>query len=150
VIPFLAKADVLVTDASSVQLEYLAVDRPMVLINNPQRFGCKDFDPAGFEWSWRDMGEEVNDGEDVLPAVAAAFADPKRRAARRERYRKLMFGDLTDGRTAERLAANVGELKSLLPMVAAQYVASWPLRRARGVKRRVGRLFSGFKTRATA
>lgn len=150
VIPFLAKADVLVTDASSVQLEYLAVNRPMVLINNPQRFGCKDFDPAGFEWAWRDMGEEVHDAAEVRDAVAAALADPKRRAAQRARYRELMFGNLTDGRTAERLAARVNEVRKLLPRVAAEYIASWPLRRARGVKRRVGRLFSGLKTRATA
>jgi len=150
VIPFLQKADVLVTDASSVQLEYLAVDRPMVLINNPQRFGCKDFDPAGFEWAWRDMGEEAHDAAEVRECVAAVLSDPTRRAAQRARYRELMFGDLTDGRTAERLAEHVTELRSLLPRVTAEWVAGWPLRRFRGIKRRVARLFSGFKTRATA
>jgi CDP-glycerol glycerophosphotransferase (TagB/SpsB family) len=150
VIPFLRAADVLVSDASSVQLEYLALDRPMVLINNPQRFGCKDFDPAGFEWSWRDMGDEVNSAEGACDAIAEALANPSRRAVQRARYRKLMFGNLTDGRTAERLAEHVDSLKSLLPRVTAEWVAAWPLRRVRGLRRRAGRLFGrGFKTRAT-
>jgi hypothetical protein len=143
VMPFLKLADVLLTDASSVALEYLAVDRPLVLVNNPRRFGCKDFDPAGFEWAWRDMGEEVFDPEELTGAMNRALDDPGARSEYRARYRKLMFGDLTDGRTAERIRDRVGELKSVLPRVAAAYVAGWPLRRARGVKRRIDRLLNG-------
>lgn len=148
VIPFLRAADVLVTDASSVQMEYLALDRPMVLINNPQRFGCKGFDPAGFEWSWRDMGEEVEGTEGLAEAVADSLADPARRAPQRARYRQLLFGNLTDGRTAERLAAQVDGLASLLPSVRAKWVVGWPLRRVRGLRRRAGEFIGGIRTKA--
>jgi len=149
VIPFLRAADLLVTDASSVQLEYLALDRPMVLINNPQRFTCKGFDPAGFEWAWRDMGEEVSRAEDVGAAVADALANPNRRAAQRARYRQQLFGNLMDGGTAARLAARVDALERLLPLVRAQWLVGWPLRRARGLGRRAGKFFAGVKARAT-
>jgi hypothetical protein len=154
VIPYLKLADVLVTDASSVALEYLATDRPMVLINNRQRFGCRDFDPAGFEWAWRDMGEEVFDADELPGAVDRALTDPSSRADLRARYRALLFGDLTDGRTAERIREHVAELPAVLPLVAAEYVAGWPLRRARGIRRRLGRLWSrpapAARTRAAA
>jgi hypothetical protein len=152
VIPYLALADVLVTDASSVALEYLATDRPMVLINNPQRFGCRDFDPAGFEWAWRDMGQEVFHADELPDAVGRAITDPNARADSRARYRKLLFGDLTDGRTAERIRDHVTELSAVLPLVAAEYVAGWPLRRARGIRRRIGRLLHrpGTTSRAPA
>ncbi|MEK9751908.1 MAG: CDP-glycerol glycerophosphotransferase family protein, partial [Rhodospirillaceae bacterium] len=55
-------ADVLISDVSSVMLEFLALDRLMVLISNPNRFNdSTHFDSAGYEWAWRDMGEEVHD-----------------------------------------------------------------------------------------
>jgi teichoic acid glycerol-phosphate transferase len=150
VIPFLRAADVLVTDASSVQLEYLALDRPMVLINNPLRFKCKGFDPAGFEWSWRDMGDEANSAEEVGVAVGDALAKPNRRGTQRAAYRNLLFGNLTDGRTAERLAGKVAALERLLPLVRARWVVGWPLRRARGLGRRAGKFFAGVKARAVS
>jgi CDP-glycerol glycerophosphotransferase (TagB/SpsB family) len=148
VIPFLRAADLLVTDASSVQLEYLVLDRPMVLINNPRRFGRKEFDPAGFEWAWRDMGSEAESGEAACEAIAAALADPGGRAAQRAQYRKLLFGDLTDGRTAERLAEQVLQLERFLPLIRARWITGWPLRRARDLRRRAKRFFAAVKTRA--
>jgi CDP-glycerol glycerophosphotransferase (TagB/SpsB family) len=131
VIPFLRAADLLVTDASSVQLEYLVLDRPMVLINNPRRFGRKEFDPAGFEWAWRDMGSEAESGEAACEAIAAALADPGGRAAQRAQYRKQVL-----------------QLERFLPLIRARWITGWPLRRARDLRRRAKRFFAAVKTRA--
>lgn len=58
--PLLAQADVLLTDASSVMFYFLALDRPLVLVDNPMRFedGVR-FDAQGYEWQWRDMGSRI-------------------------------------------------------------------------------------------
>lgn len=111
----LPHADVLVSDASSVIMAYLALDRPLVLINHPQRHLDPGFDPDGIEWQWRDMGEEVTDVATLPRVIAAALADPGARAARRAHYRGLLYGDLTDGRAAERVAARIASLPAQTP-----------------------------------
>ncbi len=110
VTPYLAAADVLVSDASSVALAYLSVDRPVVLVTHPRREQDPGYNPGGFEWQWRDLAEEVAEIEDLPAAVARALAGPDHCAARRAHYRQLLFGDLTDGRAAERIAARIAQL----------------------------------------
>ena len=124
VMPYLRAADALITDASSVQLYYLALDRPMILINNPDRFGCEYFDPRGFEWTWRDMGKQIEKVEELPAAVNAALSDPRLNSDRRTHYRKLLFDDLTDGKAVERLCQNVDKLASGAPSDDLSYLAS--------------------------
>jgi glycosyltransferase involved in cell wall biosynthesis/Flp pilus assembly protein TadD len=112
VVPYLQAADVLISDCSSVVFQYLALDRPIVLVTNPARV----HDPRGYnadalEWRWRDLGEEVEDVTHLAAAVARALADPGTRADRRAEYRRLLFGTLTDGRAVERLLAKLMELE---------------------------------------
>ncbi|OGT79461.1 MAG: hypothetical protein A3H91_05840 [Gammaproteobacteria bacterium RIFCSPLOWO2_02_FULL_61_13] len=110
VTPYLAAADVLVSDASSVTLAYLALNRPIVLVNHPRREQDPGYNPEGLEWRWRDLAEEVTEIRDLPGAVARALADPGRHAAQRAQYRELLFGNLTDGRAAERIAERIGAL----------------------------------------
>ena len=111
VMPYLKAADVLVSDASSVVFQYLAVDRPIVQINNPERHASPHYDPRGFEWLWRDVGQQIDHVEDLPAAVARALDDPSLGAERRAHYRRELFGALTDGRAAERLADKIDELE---------------------------------------
>lgn len=111
VMPLLKKADVLVTDASSVMFQYLAVNRPMVLITNPGRFQVSHYDPRGIEWRWRDVGREVHDREELAPAVSDALDDRTLGSEQRARYRRELFGRYTDGRAAERIAQKITELE---------------------------------------
>ena len=110
VMPFLKAADVLVSDASSVIFEYLALDRPIVLVTNPHRHRAPTFDPNGIEWRWRDVGVEVHDVKELPAAVSAALDNPASGAERRAHYREQLFGRYTDGHAAERIAANITEL----------------------------------------
>jgi CDP-glycerol glycerophosphotransferase (TagB/SpsB family) len=129
VMPWLNAADVLVTDASSVQLEYLALDRPLVLIDNPERVNSIHYDAKGLEWIWRDMGEAVSEVNALPAAIATALDNPRHRAKERAVYRDRLFGSLVDGRSGTRLAENIDRLA---PQVAseAQLLAASPVGRA--------------------
>lgn len=111
VVPYLAAADVLISDASGVALEFLALNRPMILLSNPQRFSDEHYNPRGLEWRWRDMGHEIENVDALADAVARALSNSQENAATRARYRELLFGDLADGRAAERLAKQIDELQ---------------------------------------
>ncbi|MBI1731541.1 MAG: tetratricopeptide repeat protein [Gammaproteobacteria bacterium] len=106
----LQAADVLVSDACSMAFAYLVMDRPIILLTNPDHREDPNYDPVGIEWLWRDLGEELFDAEELPAAVARALDHPERHADRRARYRELLYGDLTDGRAAERIAAHIDAL----------------------------------------
>ncbi len=107
VVPYLLASDVLLSDASSAIFEFLALDRPIILVTNPRHAA----DPAWLEddivWRWRDVGDEVHDVADVPAAVARALSDPVARGARRRDYARTLFGRFTDGDNAARAAEHI-------------------------------------------
>jgi len=101
-------ADVLLTDASSVMFYFLALDRPIILVDNPLRFDDPNrFAPDGEEWQWRDIGDRIDSAEALPAAIDAALATPNRHAEVRQHRAVQIFGDLFDGRAAERVAERV-------------------------------------------
>ena len=91
----------------SVVFEFLALDRPIVLVTNPRHRA----DPARLEddivWRWRDLGHEIGDAGELPAAVAAALGDPGARGERRRSYARTLFGRFTDGRNAAPAAAHI-------------------------------------------
>jgi len=111
VAPFLKAADVLVSDASSVIFEYLALDRPIVLIDPTLTQRDKAwFDPDGLEWRWRDMAARVKDTTFLADAVANALKNPDDKSDLRAGYAKKLFATMSDGKAAGRLLAKVNTL----------------------------------------
>lgn len=108
---YLAAADLLVTDCSSVMFQYLPLDRPLVLLSNPARIGTNErYDPEGPEWTWRQIGEEVHDVAALPAAVIHALAGPGVRSKERATCLRAMFGAFTDGKSGERLAKRIAAL----------------------------------------
>jgi hypothetical protein len=110
VIPYMLAADVLVSDASSVIFEFLALDRPIVLITNPRHLADPAYAPDDIVWRWRDVGEEVHDLARLPGAVGEALDAPDARAERRRHYARLLFGPFTDGRNHARIAEKIVEI----------------------------------------
>jgi CDP-Glycerol:Poly(glycerophosphate) glycerophosphotransferase len=103
-IPLLLDSDLMVSDSSSAIFHFLALNRPIVLVNNPQRFGDSNaYDPNGIEWQWRDIAEEVEDIQDLAAAVQRELNAPKNRSELRTKRQFDLFGDLTDGQSCERV-----------------------------------------------
>jgi hypothetical protein len=109
VVPYMLASDVLLSDASSVVFEFLALDRPIVLFTNPLHAA----DPAWLEddivWHWRDVGQEIHTVDELPGAVAQALSEPEAGRERRQHYAKTLFGRFADGRNAERIAEHVLE-----------------------------------------
>ncbi len=109
IVNYLAVADVLVSDLSSVVFQFLAVDRPIITFNHPERRNSPQYDAEGLEWRWRDMGIEIDRMQDLRPEINEALKDPSSKQEIRKKYKELLFGDVVDGRTGERVKANLQE-----------------------------------------
>jgi tetratricopeptide (TPR) repeat protein len=104
-------ADILLTDVSSVMFYYLAFNRPIILVNNPRRIENEEwFDESGPEWTWRDMGLEIETVQELPAAIEASLHQPGEKAERRAFYRRRVFGDLLDGRASARIANRIRTL----------------------------------------
>ena len=112
IVPLLAAADVLVTDCSNVMFQFLAMDRPIVLVENPDRFSATNgFDPDALEWTCRGIGERVDDTAALALAVARALDGDDPAQSVRAECRRRLFGDSADGHALDRL---VGRIESIL------------------------------------
>ena len=103
VTPCLVAADVVISDVSSAFMEAVALDRPVVLVNNPLRKSFKLYDPQDIEYSWRDVGLQVETATEMIAAVERCFANPLEKALIRAEYGPKLVGKV-DGLAAERAA----------------------------------------------
>jgi starch synthase len=113
ILPYLKAADVLVSDVSSVIFDFLAVDRPILLLSNPEHTAdTGGYDPQGIEWRWREVGRQIAKPEDLARAVDLALKTPDAGTELRTRYREALFGETMDGGSAERLVEIMTELST--------------------------------------
>lgn len=88
--PWLAAADVLITDHSSIGFEYLLLDRPLVRIAMPQLIAGTDIAPDYVELMAR-VAATVDTPADVVAAVDEAMANPTRRSSARRAVAAELF-----------------------------------------------------------
>jgi len=133
VIPYLHAADLLVTDASSVSVEYSLLDRPMVFLDVPEllkdvvdRGGALDLDTHG-----RKAGLMIQWPEDVVGAIEESFAAPGRWSRERQALARDIFHD--PGRATDRVTGVVLHAAGLLPSLPQGLLALEPTPRPLGV-----------------
>jgi hypothetical protein len=107
IVPFMLASDVLLSDASSAIFEFLALDRPIVLVTNPLHTADPAWLGDDIAWRWRDVGHEIHSADELPAAVELALRDPGARRERRRAYAEILFGRFTDGRNAERIAERI-------------------------------------------
>ena len=105
---YMLAADVLVSDASSAVFEFLALDRPIVLVTNPLHRADPASTPtassgAGGTSERRCRGARRRRGRGAGPSQAGAHRE------RRAEYARQLFGPRTDGKNHERIATHVYE-----------------------------------------
>jgi len=100
---YLAAADVLITDHSSVGFEYLLLDRPLIRIHVPELLEKTDIEPVYVQLMTEAATSVVNIDE-LSAAVDENFASPKAQSASRQYVASEMFyqpGTATDRAVAE-------------------------------------------------
>ncbi len=94
-------ADLMISDVSSIFIEFLLLDKPVILFNNPRIKEFPYYHPEDIEYKTRDAAVQVASLDELLKAVSSELAHPRKRSAIRQRY--AMALDLgRDGLSAER------------------------------------------------
>ncbi len=93
VIPYLHAADLLITDASSVAVEYTLMDRPIIFLDVPKVFKkLKKRSPAlDLDTYGRKIGVVVKKPDDLVAAVEDSLAHPERQAGIRRAMAEHVF-----------------------------------------------------------
>ncbi|MBD3167440.1 hypothetical protein GF324_12635 [bacterium] len=99
--PAIVAADVVISDVSSAFMEAMALDRPVVLVDNPLQQRFPQYNPSDLEYAWRDVGLQVTTPEETLAAVKRSLEQPEEKAAKRAEYGPQLVGPI-DGRASER------------------------------------------------
>lgn len=123
---YFRSADILLSDVSSVIFYFLALNRPVILVNNPLRFKDRDgFDPEGPEWTWRNLGIQINHVNELPDAIRRSLKKPEEKAEERAFCRDRIFGSLLDGCATERIADKVRVLINPKPEDKDWVTISW-------------------------
>lgn len=105
--PFLAAADLMVTDHSSVGFEYLVLDRPLVVFDAPRLAAVARINPEKIA-TLRSAATVVRDVTELSLAVESELRAPARLSGKRRQVASEMFYDA--GSATERAAAIAREL----------------------------------------
>jgi hypothetical protein len=94
-------ADLMISDVSSIFIEFLLLDKPVVLFNNPRIKEFPYYNAEDIEYKTRDAAVQVASLDELLRAVRTELAHPEKRSAIRQRY-AMALDHGRDGRSAER------------------------------------------------
>jgi GT2 family glycosyltransferase len=114
--PYLASADLLITDHSSAGFEYLLLDRPIVRIHVPELIASAQIH-RDYVSLLSDVSESALDTASAIRAVERGFGNPTARAATRREVAADLFHD--PGRATERCVAALYEAIGLNEVLGA-------------------------------
>jgi hypothetical protein len=94
-------ADVMISDVSSIFIEFILLDKPVVLVQNPRIEEFVSYRPDDIEYLTRDCATVVDSMQELLPAVHRELKEAERLSKVRQEYARLLDYK-RDGRSAER------------------------------------------------
>jgi CDP-Glycerol:Poly(glycerophosphate) glycerophosphotransferase len=118
--PYLAAADALVTDHSSVGFEYLLLDRPLVRVEMPQLIAATNINPD-YVTLMAEAATSTRTAVETVRAVEHAFGDPASKSASRRAVASKLF--YKPGTATARAVHELYHAIELAPMPAYQFAA---------------------------
>jgi CDP-glycerol glycerophosphotransferase (TagB/SpsB family) len=116
--PYLAAADLMITDHSSVGFEYLLLDRPLIRIHVPELIKNTDIEPSYVELL-ASASTSVTNVDETIAAVERGFAHERENSAVRTAVASEMF--YKPGTATDRAVQELYELMELDPAVDAHH-----------------------------
>jgi len=108
--PAMLAADLLISDVSSVVLEFMFLDKPVIVVNNPRMQEYPHYRPNDIEYQVRDACLQVEDLEGLKAAVARSWKNPDELSARRMGYAAdYSYG--RDGGSVRRIVQAIRQLQ---------------------------------------
>lgn len=106
ILPYMAQADLMISDISTACYEWFHFDRPIVYANPaPEHYTVSD-DIGSNTYAWQ-AGDVINHEEDILPMILANLETDRYRAKRNEIFNYTVFQP--DGHATERQAQAIIE-----------------------------------------
>lgn len=99
-------ADLMISDVSSIFIEFLLLDKPVVLFNNPRIKEFIYYQADDIEYKTRDAAVQVSTLEELVAAVKSELHNPGARQTIRQRY-ALSLDHGRDGHCAKRAAEKI-------------------------------------------
>jgi hypothetical protein len=101
--PFLTLCDLMISDVSSAMMEFAALDKPLILFNNPNWKSYQNYNPEDIEFKWRDIGLQVTSLEEMKNAVKQCFANPEKFSEKRKFYTDQLFANKYADNAADKI-----------------------------------------------
>ncbi len=115
--PYLAAADLLITDHSSVGFEYLLLDRPVVRIEMPELIARTNIH-QDYVKMLQEVSASVENVQQTMEAVEQSFATPQAKSQERQQVAGELF--FQPGTATARATRELYEVIELDPMPIAQ------------------------------
>ncbi len=102
-------ADVIISDVSSIYIEFIMLDKPAIVVPNPENEKYFKYDPRDIEYRAREAAHVMDNGQDLLRTIDHALKNPGEKCPLRRKYREeLDFG--RDGKSALRTAQAIKDV----------------------------------------
>ncbi|MFH1196286.1 MAG: glycosyltransferase [bacterium] len=107
--PSMMAADVMISDVSSAAVEFLFLNKPVIVFNNPRTSEYAYYDPEDIEYKVRDACKVVSSFEELKFALKLSLNNPHEFEEKRKHYAEMLcFG--RDGKAAQRAAEAIDDL----------------------------------------
>ena len=107
--PYLALADIMISDVSSAYMEFMALDKPVILYDNPSTNRYHGYNPKDIEYQWRNLATRINDFDSLKKSLNEVLARGDDKSAIRKQHALQLFSDQT-GHASEKVFAEVKKL----------------------------------------
>lgn len=101
--PFLIISDIMISDVSSAMIEFTALDKPLILFNNPNWEKYKNYNPNDIEYNVRDMAIETSSIQEIKRAIKIYTIDKNIKSDLRQKYTDLLLENKDNGKAAEKI-----------------------------------------------
>ena len=108
--PYLAIADVMISDVSSAMMEFAALEKPLVLFNNPNTGLYKNYNSKDLEYTHRNIGYQVINLEEMKLAVLKIHRGSDPFVESRKEITDSLFANKYDGEATRRIVEIVTKL----------------------------------------